>query len=355
MTPPLLPVVPAISQLRFRTYRDEADIPAIAGLLAASYSANGDTVHVDPEELRVETRHLTNVDPRQDMVLGLVGERLVARSLLTWADTPDGSARYYQSWGDVHPDWRRRGIGTAMWRRNIERLRAIAAGQTFAGERLLTVPWLRHGDVGGAVLARRFGYERVRVYHHMTRPTLDDVEIPPLPDGLEVRPVTRADLPAIWDAIIEAFRDHFGAFDTSQESYRAWIESPSTDPSLMIIAFDGDEVAGGIHNVIDPAENEAQGYLRGWTDPVYVRRRWRRRGLAAALMGRALLRLREEGMTSAQLDVDAENPHDALTLYERHGFVSDRSATEWHRPLADAMPRSRDAARDRAGGQAADD
>jgi hypothetical protein len=60
-------------------------------------------------------------------------------------------------------------------------------------------------------------------------------------------------------------------------------------------------------------------------------------------------------MTSAQLDVDAENPHDALTLYERHGFVSDRSATEWHRPLADAMPRSRDAARDRAGGQAADD
>jgi hypothetical protein len=82
MTEPLLPESP-LPELRFRTYRGEGDIPAIAELLAVSFKANGDTLHVDPQDLLVETRHLANVDPSQDMVLGFIGERLVARSMLT--------------------------------------------------------------------------------------------------------------------------------------------------------------------------------------------------------------------------------------------------------------------------------
>ena len=278
---------------------------------------------------------MINVDPHEDMILGFVDGRLIARSFIDWADTPDGRARYYQSWGDIHPEWRRRGIGAAMWERNIRRLTNLAAVHDFEGERLLTVPWLRGGDIGGAVLAERLGYRQVRVYTHMTRPTLDAVNVPPLPDGLEVRPVGSEHLPAIWAAMCEAFRDHFGAFDASERSMRAWIENPSEDPALYVIAFDGSDIAGAVHGVIYPAENAANGYLRGWTDPVYVRRPWRRRGLASALLARALVRLREAGMTSAQLDVDTQNENDALTLYERQGFVADRQATEWHRPLSE--------------------
>lgn len=332
MTEPLLPASP-LPELSFRTYEGESDIPAIAGLLQASFAANGDTMAVDPEDLRIETRHATHVDLRRDMVLGFVGGRLVARSMLMWADAMDGSSRQYQSWGDIHPDWRRRGIGRAMWQRNIERLTTIAASHDVSRQRVLSVPWLREGDVGGVILAEQLGYQRVRVYQHMTRPTLDDIEVPPLPAGLQVRPVTRAGLRAVWMAMAEAFQDHFGAEDWSEQSYQAWLELPQTDPSLFIIAFDGDEVAGGVHGEIHPRENEANGYQRGWTDPVYVRRPWRRRGLASALLGRALVRLREAGMTSAQLDVDIDNEQRALTLYERHGFVSDRSASEWHKPL----------------------
>ena len=44
--------------------------------------------------------------------------------------------------------------------------------------------------------------------------------------------------------------------------------------------------------------------------------------------------LRRRGMTSAQLDVDSQNENAALTLYRRHGFEVDRSATEWHKPLS---------------------
>jgi len=43
--------------------------------------------------------------------------------------------------------------------------------------------------------------------------------------------------------------------------------------------------------------------------------------------------LRERGMTSAQLGVDSQNANGAPTLYRRHGFVVERSWSEWHRPL----------------------
>ena len=42
--------------------------------------------------------------------------------------------------------------------------------------------------------------------------------------------------------------------------------------------------------------------------------------LAAALVARSLLVLRERGMDSAILGVDAENPTGALGVYERAGF-----------------------------------
>jgi mycothiol synthase len=105
------------------------------------------------------------------------------------------------------------------------------------------------------------------------------------------------------------------------------------DLSLLKVAFDGDEVAAAVQGAIVDEENDAHGYQRGWTDPIFTRRAWRRRGLASACLGQALATLRERGMTSAQLGVDTENPNDALALYRKHRFESFQTETEWHRPL----------------------
>ncbi len=326
-----IPDAPPIPGLRLRAYGGEADIPAMVEVANAFNEANGETERWSVEMMRNELGSPSHVGPGEAMVLAFVGDRLVAYSSIEYADTADGE-RHYRSLGIMHPDWRRRGLGRAMMAQAETRLRDLAARQAYPGPCKLTT-WLDDPNTGGIELARQRGYRKVRVYHHMTRPDMEDIEVAPLPDGIEVRPITRAMLPQIWAAASEAFRDHFGGHDFSAGAYRRWAEDPLMEPELLVIAFDADEIAAGVQGAIDPDENEANGYLRGWTDPVFTRRQWRRRGLAYALLGRSLRQLKDRGMTSAQLGVDSENANNALTLYQRHRYAVDRSASEWHKPL----------------------
>lgn len=321
-----------IPGLTFRPYAGDADVPAMVGLRQMVNKAFG-----VPEILSVEQelhvlRNQTHVDPGLDFINAYIDDRLVATSSIEWADTTEGE-RHYFSRGWVHPDQLRRGIGTAMLTRNEARLRQIAESHRHDRSPLL-VTWIEEADVGGRALFESHGYEQVRIYRHMVRPDMDEIDVGVLPDGIEIRPISHGSLPRLWDAMMEAFRDHFGAEDDSPAAYRRWAEDPSLDLDLFAVAFDGDEIAAGVLGYIEAEENDLFGYRRGWADPVFTRRPWRRQGLAHALVGRCLLRLREHGMTSAQLDVDTENPNDASTLYQRHRFELERASTEWHRRLS---------------------
>jgi mycothiol synthase len=331
-----IPEAPPIEGLRFRLYRGPEDIPAIAAVGRAAAEADGDNDPWSVARLRVEYANLTNSDPTRDCVLAEVDGRLVAFARVQWNDNTDGS-RSYVTIGHVHPAWRRRGIGRALLRHDERRLAIIAAAQRSEAPRWYTT-WALETEVGAVHLYESEGYRRVRTYLHMVRPHLEDIAVPPLPDGLEIRPIRAEDVRAVFDAAVEAFRDHFGEFDGSDAEFARWSEDPTFDRDLLVVAWAGAEVAGAVQAAVDIEENEREGYRRGWTDPVFVRRPWRRRGLASTLLARALLRLREAGMTSAQLDVDAENPHAASELYARLGFTVERSSGEWRRPLEPHPP-----------------
>ncbi len=174
----------------------------------------------------------------------------------------------------------------------------------------------------------------MRYFFEMLRPTLDEIEVPPLPDGLELRGVSDpVGYRRLFDADAEAFLDHWGGFDASDETFAEWIDDPNFDPNLFVIAWDGDEIAGAVINSIDANENELLQRRRGLLDSVFVRRAWRRRGLAAALVARSLVLLRERGMDSAWLGVDADNPTGALGVYERAGFAVHSRATAYRKPM----------------------
>ena len=99
------------------------------------------------------------------------------------------------------------------------------------------------------------------------------------------------------------------------------------------MAWDGHEVAGSVMTFIWPDENEAVGVRRGWLEHVSVRRPWRKRGLATALIAETLRMLRDAGMEQAALGVDSQNPTGALRLYESLGFRRHRTGISLRRPL----------------------
>ena len=82
-----------------------------------------------------------------------------------------------------------------------------------------------------------------------------------MPEGLVVRPIgtDHASRRRVWDAAADAFRDHRSEPEWTEEDWGHFLGDQAQDPSLWVVAFDGDEIAGAILGKIDPAENAHHG------------------------------------------------------------------------------------------------
>ena len=169
----------------------------------------------------------------------------------------------------------------------------------------------------------------------MVRPDLENIPDCPMPNGLETRPIQPEQYRAIWEAEVEAFQDHWGMDTTTEEDFQRWITSwPLTfQPHLWQVAWDGDQVAGMVRNFIVEEENEKNNRKRGYTESISVRRPWRKRGLAKALIARSFKMHRDLGMDEAALGVDTENPNRALQLYESMGFKMVKHSASYRKPM----------------------
>jgi mycothiol synthase len=318
--------------LRLRPYAGGADLAEVVRLLNAEAAADGLQRRTSLEELGAIYAHPSDAfDPARDVTVAEIDGEVVAVGERETVDTTDGH-REYRLDGVVDPAWRRRGIGRALLRESERIARERASVEGHASPILASWSW--ETQPGDRALLEWAGFQPARWFFDMVRPTLDDVVDVALPDGLEIRSIDAWLARAVWAADIDAFADHWGGFDHSEENLQRWLDAPTTDLSLWVIAFDGAEIAGGVVNSIDPDQNAALGVRRGWLNSVFTRRAWRRRGLATALVARSLARLRERGMSSAALGVDADNPNGALGLYERLGFVIDERAIAWRKDLA---------------------
>ncbi len=88
-----------------------------------------------------------------------------------------------------------------------------------------------------------------------------------------------------------------------------------------------------VRNYIDDDENSKYYRLRGYTEEFSVRRPWRRRGLARALIAESFRHLRDQGMEEAALGVGTHNLGGALGLYESMGFEKAIRWTEYRKNL----------------------
>ena len=167
----------------------------------------------------------------------------------------------------------------------------------------------------------------------MTRPVSAPIPDAPLPDELEVRPFEESHNRPIWEALDEAFRDHWGYVQGTEEDYQRFLNSPTRKTDLWKVAWDGDQVAGMFLNNNFEHENVEFNRKRGWTDPICVRRPWRRRGLAKALIAESIQMFRDMNFDDTALGVDTNNPNSALKLYESMGYQLDKTWLAYRKSL----------------------
>ncbi len=306
------------------------DWDAIARVINAANRADGVDELQSGAELAAEHASIDAFDIARDAVIAEVDGDVVG-FVLGWRQRRDATL-VGESWGSILPPFRRRGLGTALWRLTRDRLAAELAADPRPGPRELRT-YALDIEAGALALFRAQGYQPVRFGFEMRRFVTGVLPEHQLPAGLEMRPVAPDQHRAIFDADNEAFEDHWGNRPPTDGDFVVRFEGPNADTSLWCVAWDGDQVAGVVMNTIFHEENAKLGIRRGWLDHVSVRRPWRGRGVARALCATALRVLREHGMDEAWLGVDGGNPTGALRLYEGLGFTVARRWQAYGRPV----------------------
>jgi ribosomal protein S18 acetylase RimI-like enzyme len=324
-----LPDAPPIYGLVFRGFLGESDFPKMASVMQSC--RNVDQIErVDcAVDIARRYRHLVKSDPYKDMLFAELNGQVIGYGRVSWREELD-KIRIYEQFGYVLPEWRGRGIGKAMLHYHQRRLLKIAAGHPKKAVRFYE-SWTADTETAASALFLYDGYTVVRYFYEMVRPDLDDIPEAPMPSNLEVRPVLPEHYQAIYDASLEAFRDHWGYSEDQEQTIEEYLEDPNFDPTLWRVAWDGSEVVGMVRSFINPKENAEYNRKRGWTEEICVRRQWRRRGLARSLLVQSLHAVKERGMKEAGLGVDTQNPSGALHLYESVGFKSMRRWSTFHK------------------------
>jgi mycothiol synthase len=286
-----------------------ADVHPVADLIYSVCEADGDvTVATTPENLEHAWRE-DGFNPETDaFVVQTADGRIVGYEELA----NEQSFAHFSADGYVHPDFKGRGIGTALITRAEER--ALAMMKQAEPDLRVYIHAAADGkDETGREMFAHLSYQIVRYFWRMEI-TLDSAPAFALPAGIEFRPFDRdAHAQLVWQADNEAFREHWGSHDTT---FKEWsfrkLERPEFDPALWLVAWDGGEIAGFSQNRFRMGI--------GWVGTLGVRKPWRGRGLGLALLQASFADFYRRGMKTVGLGVDASNTTGATRLYQRAGM-----------------------------------
>jgi GNAT superfamily N-acetyltransferase len=159
---------------------------------------------------------------------------------------------------------------------------------------------------------------------------------PNLPEGIQIQTFANYNhLETIVNAVDEIFEDHWGHVDHSDDAerlarYRHQIENdPDFDPSLWILAMDGEEIAG--LSLCNP--KLGTDWETGMVEPLGVRRPWRRKGLGLALLQYTFGEFLKRGYKQVALSVDTQNLSGATRLYKKAGMRVAREFVVYEKEL----------------------
>jgi GNAT superfamily N-acetyltransferase len=231
----------------------------------------------------------------------------------SWLFEEDGAvagAGWFAPWGDkgtivgiVAQQWKGHGIGSEIVERGEACARRRGLGRMHA--------FALSEDAAAAALFTSRGYAEVRRFYDMAIELDAPPPDPVVPEGLVLDDFRAEDAHGFQAAVNEAFEDHW---DWHALPFDEWWElRKDDDQSLWYVVRDGDEIAAAVRN-------ETGRFGGGYVGIIGVRRAWRGRGLAKALLHRSFTEFWHRGFTRVTLGVDAESPTGATKLYESVGM-----------------------------------
>jgi ribosomal protein S18 acetylase RimI-like enzyme len=313
-----------------------ADLPAVFALLVAVDLADDRDWAGEPADFEGEFDDPWS-PPETHSILGLEpsGEPVVyARAFINPEPGDDSRAHLFY---EIAPRWRGRGLEEPVfaWVEALGRRRLAAINGDCPGGRaqLLRMSIQDTMTERAAQLEAR-GYRAARYFYRMRRDLSEPIPDLPLPAGLALRPYTPGLSEPLRVAFNDAFADHWAFEAATPEDWPIFFtESAAFRPDLTLIACDGDEIAGLLIAKVQVQQNARLGLNEAMVAELGTRRPWRRRGLASALLARAMRAFKAAGFDHAVLGVDTENPSGALGLYERQGFKPVKRFVAYEKPL----------------------
>ena len=237
-------------------------------------------------------------------------------------------------WGRVHPEHRGRGIGGALVGWAEERAQQLLSLAPPEAQVALGQGVWEQDQEARALLAAR-GYAVARRFFRMKSVFNGAIPEPAWPEGISVRTFDpERDLEAVVRAVDDAFHDHWGHVEGPVEQrlplWKQWIaDDVEFDPKLWFLAVEGDEIVG----ISLCRRTDSEDPDLGWVNTLGVRRPWRRRGIALALLYHSFRELRQRGRVGVGLGVDATSLTGADRLYERAGMWPERVSVTMEKVL----------------------
>lgn len=314
--------------LRFRHFAGEEDHQVRLDIFNACKVVNGIDHVMTLEDMKNDEKWTKNYDINHQLLFVEVEEIPVGYFGYCWDSEPDGKIIHYP-FGTLKQDYWERGIASLMLQYAEEKCKEIASEKHTGMDRRFRI-WRKKKAIETVKFLQQKGYSVERYFFGMNRPIDLPLDDHPLPSGLEIRPVEPAHYRTIWNADNEAFRDHWGYSEPSEDMFEAWQNDRMFKPELWKIAWDGDRVAGIVQNMLDEEENHTYNRKRGYTENISVGRQWRGKGVASALIAESIRMFRAMGMDHTHLSVDAENLSGALKLYQNLGYAVDEDQTSYN-------------------------
>jgi mycothiol synthase len=298
-----------LNLLSIRSFAPDKDIPKLLSLYSSIEAVDHNGLEINELALRAQL-NLPGHDPLNDR----------------WVvDAPDGSLALIASCvvsvapGSglaeanilVHPNWRRRGIGTSLLSKVVERTRQREAGaiQIYANIRHPAAP----------LFLQKHGFVAQGAYTILSLSS--DVQLPPViwPYGYTMRPYSEVqDISILTQAMNLCYIPLWGHHEVSEDEMASWLPEFNQQGLFLVFSEKG-RVIGISRTEPSPERSLKNGIPTGYIDAPGIVPQHRRLDLYRALVFNGIRWLRDQGQTLIEMESWGDKL-EILKMYRELGF-----------------------------------